>query len=273
MFKRLFCATSLALAVAGPASAISLQSSYTADVVFDDALLATTMTIAFDGANYWSTSGGTTTGVRYAQYGADGSLIETFAPGIDFRSVFMSVGGDVLVREFSNNTIGRQTAPGQFTDDVTLTGAQIDAQSSVVQNDEGEFVAMQGGVVQRFDASGQFIDSVTLNGFVDFGYPANRGIAAAEGYLLTYDATQALNVWDYSGSLVGSTILEGAGTTFDSLFSLSYTNDRVFIVDVAGGDWRGYDLGLAAVVPVPASGLLMIAGMGAILVLRRKGAS
>lgn len=265
-------AGALAMLLSGPAQAVTLQDSYAADVVFADALFATTMTIAFDGRHYWSTSGGSTTGVRYAQYGAGGGLIETFAPGIDFRSVFMGTGGEVLVREFANADIVRQTAPAQFTTHITLSGAVIDPQSSVVQNDAGEYVAMEGGIVQRFDAGGQFVGSFNLNGYVDPGYPGNRGIAVAGDYLLTYDDTQTLSVWNYSGALLDTTSLEGAGTTFDSLFSFGYTNDRVFIVDVAGGQWRGFNLGLTstsyaiAPVPLPASGLVLLAGLLTVLV-------
>ena len=36
----------------------------------------------------------------------------------------------------------------------------------------------------------------------------------------------------------------GAGTSFDSYFSLSYANGMVWIVDTAGGNWRGFDVGL-----------------------------
>lgn len=268
MIKNTFGAAALALFLAGPASAISLQSSYTADVVFTDALASTTMTIAYDGNSYWSTSGGTTNGPRLAQYDSNGGLVQTYAPGFDFRSVFTDANGDVMIRPFNNNTLHRQTAPGQFAADVTLTGGTVDAQSSVVQNDDGEYVSMLAGNVQRFDANGQFLGSFSLNGFFDFGYPSNRGIAAAGDYLLTYDETGSLSVWDYSGNIVGVTTLDGAGTSFDSLFSLSYANDRVFIVDAAGGEWRGYNLGIAPV-PVPASGLLLIAGIGAAFALRR----
>ncbi|MBE8990805.1 PEP-CTERM sorting domain-containing protein [Nostoc sp. LEGE 12450] len=95
-------------------------------------------------------------------------------------------------------------------------------------------------------------------------YPANRGIAAAGDYWLTY-SSGTLSAWDYSGNRVDQTTLVGAGTSFDADFSLSYANSKVFIVDQAGGSWRGYDIGLlneSKAIPEPTS-LIGFLGLGA----------
>ncbi|MBE8992370.1 hypothetical protein [Nostoc sp. LEGE 12450] len=66
----------MALGVAGSAQAATLfQSSYTADTIFQDQLNSTTMTLAYDGNNYWSSSGGSNLGIRYAQYNNGSSVL------------------------------------------------------------------------------------------------------------------------------------------------------------------------------------------------------
>jgi hypothetical protein len=74
-------------------------------------------------------------------------------------------------------------------------------------------------------------------------YPQNRGVATSERcYFTYYDGT--LHVWDETGVRTDSATLTGAGTSFDSYFSLSYANGMIWVVDTAGGSWRGYDVGL-----------------------------
>ena len=70
-------------------------------------------------------------------------------------------------------------------------------------------------------------------------YPQNRGVIAVGPYYLTYNNLK-LSVWDVNGTRVKTVTLNGAGTSFDSYFSLSWANKMVFIVDKAGGLWRGF---------------------------------
>lgn len=259
--KKLILASFATAIMAVEAIAAPLNSaSYTADVTFKDALGGTTMTIAFDGANYWSASGGSSGGNRYAEYGAAGNTITTFAPGIDFRSVFTDGGSNVYARGYNSNTIYKQTAPGVFSSALSLVGGALDAQSAVVLNSSGNFVAMNAGNVSIWNASGAFVSTFALSGFTNNGYPQNRGIAAAGNYLFTYFG-QTLSAWDYSGNLVDQATLAGAGTSFDSYFSLSYANNRIFVVDAAGGTWRGYDIGVGGQA-VPEPGMLILLGLG-----------
>jgi len=90
----------------------SLQTNYVATQTFLDGLGTTTMPITFDGANYWSVSGGSSSGNRLARYGTSGNLLATYAPGLDFRSVFTDAAGIVYARAYGSPTIYRQTAPG-----------------------------------------------------------------------------------------------------------------------------------------------------------------
>ncbi len=267
----------LALAIAPallPAAPI-FNVSYNASSTFADALGDTTMTLAFDGVNYWSTSGGSTAGNRYAQYTAAGALVGTFAPGLDFRSVFTDAAGEVYARQFNNPTIYKQSSPGVFSSFATLTGGSLDEQSSVVLNSDGtEYIAMSGGNVSRWNLDGTFLGSLALVGFggAENNYPQGRGIIAAGGYYLTYDNAGLLSAWDTgTGARLDQTTLNGAGTSFNSGFSFSFANGQAWVVDDAGGTWRGYDVGLdseQAPVPEPGTVGLLACGLG-LLVFRK----
>ncbi len=245
-------------AVAGP---VFDNPSYSADITFQEAgsLLSTSMTITYDGGNYWSTSGGGNGGTRLAQYDGAGNVVGTYAPGIDFRSIFTDGSGNVFARGYSSATIYQQTAPGVFSSYLSLTGGSLGSQSSVVMNEDGQFVAMNNGSVSVWDATGAFDFAFTLNGYSG-SYPTNRGIAVAEDYLFTY-YNRTLSAWDYAGNLLDQTTLAGAGTSFDSYFSLSYANDHLFVVDYARGLWRGYDIGFSTQ-RIPEPGTLALLGLG-----------
>lgn len=220
------------------------QSNYVANLTFTDALTSTTMGMAFDGTSYWSISGGNTSGNRLARYDATGALLGTYAPGLDFRSIFTDATGTVYARVYASSIIYRQTGPGVFTNQVTLSGGTLDAQSSVVFNAGGtEFIAMNEGVVSRWSSGGAYLGTVTLSGFGSYVnenvYPQNRGIAVAGPYWLTYNASDGmLSFWDQSGNRLARGTLQGAGTGF----SFSFCNTRAFVVDVGGGTWRGYQV-------------------------------
>jgi hypothetical protein len=225
------------------------NSSYPASKTFTDALTATTMTLAWDGTNYWSCSGGSQSGVRYAQYDANGTMLHTYSPNIDFRSIVTvnGSGSTVYAREYASPIVHQQTSPGTFTNGRTLNGGPLDSQSSVVFNPSGtEYDAMYSGTVTRWDSNGGLLGTVTLTGFgnnfSENSYPQN-GRIIVRGVYLTY-SNGNLTAWTLAGARIKSTVLTGGGTSFDSHFSLSYANGMVWVVDVAGGTWRGYNVGL-----------------------------
>lgn len=233
------------------------QSSYTADFSFSDSLGGTTMTVAFDGTNYWSSSGGSSSGTRYARYDINGTNTGTYQPGIDFRSVFTDQdSAPVYARGYSSRQIRRQSSPGSFTNDISLSGGSIDSQSAVVFSADGtEFLARKDAAVERWNRSGTYLGAITLSGYGSVGsetdYPQDRNLAIAGDYILTY-VSGTLSAWDQSGTRVGTTTLVSGGSTFDSNFSMSFANGMVFVVSTAGGTWRGYAISeLEPTTPTP----------------------
>ena len=229
------------------------------NITFTDALSDSSMPMAFDGTNYWSCSGGTTNGARLAAYGLSGTTKATYAPGLDFRSLMTEPNGTLLARAFDNPVIYVMASPGVFTNSgITLTGGSLDPQSSVVLNGAAtEFDAMSGGVVSRWDTNGAYLGSVLLTGFGSLagesGSPQDRGLAALGNFWLTYNGAGVVSIWDTNGNRLTQLALPGAGASNDSEWSFSYCNGKVFIVDVAGGTWRGFNLFAGASVAVLAA--------------------
>jgi hypothetical protein len=237
--------------ISGPVSATgsSFRTNYFASLTFTNGLPATTMPIAFDGTNYWSCSGGTTTGLRLARYDTNGVLLSTYAPGLDFRSVFTDGTGLVLARAYSDRTIYLQSTPGVFVaSGVTLNGGTLDAQSSVVLNGSAtEYIAMSAGVVSRWDTAGNYLGAVNLQGFGivsgENGTPQSHSLATFGDFWLTYNGAGILSVWEATGTRLAQITLSGAGTSSDSSWGFSYCNGKAFVVDSATGLWRGFDVG------------------------------
>ncbi len=228
------------------------QVSYDPAVTFQDApdLMQTRVGVAWDGTNLWTSSGGSATGNRLSRHDAFGNQQQYYSPGVDIRSIFPKGDGTspLYMRPFTSNEIYVQTAPGVFELDVTLEGA-IASQASVVWDaDNDEFIAMEDGVVTRWDESGALLGTVTLSGFGEL-YPEENvearafRLAWAGGFYLTY-VNGRLWAWSEEGERIGSTLLNDAGIANSSHFSFSYAQGRVFVLDEPEGTWRGYDVGL-----------------------------
>jgi hypothetical protein len=235
----------------------SFRTNYFASMTFTDALATISMPLAFDGTNYWSCSGGGTDGPRVAEYDTNGVPLATFSPGLNFRSIFTDGAGAILARTYSNNLILLQTAPGAFTPSgIALTGGSLDPQASVVMNGAGtEYDAVSNGVVSRWDPDGNFIGSVVLQGFGSLngetaGTTQAHSLAAFGNFWLTYNGAGIVSAWDMFGHRLANCTLLGAGTNNDSDFSFSYANGKVFIADMGGGTWRGYDVGSSGQVAI-----------------------
>ena len=224
-----------------------LQTNYVSSQTISNALPTTVMTMAFDGTGYWGCSGGSTTGTRLARYDILGNLQATYSPGLDFRSVFTDAGGNLYARTFASPIIYRQTAPGVFSNYLTLASAALDVQAAVVLNGSGsEYIAMSGGVVSHWLTDGTFLGTVNLVGFGSLAgenlSPQNRGVAAIGNYWVTYNGNGVISFWDNTGNRVWQSTLLGSGSASDSGFSFSYCNGKVFVLNTSVGNWLGYDV-------------------------------
>jgi hypothetical protein len=129
--------------------------------------------------------------------------------------------------------------------DTTLVGGSIDSQAQMAWDaDRNEFLAHLSGAVSRWDVNGTFRGTVSLVGYgtqgTESSSPQNHGIAWSCGVYLTYDAG-VVSAWDTnSGVRLDTATLVGAGTGVDSHFGYSFANRRFFVLDAAGGSWRGY---------------------------------
>jgi hypothetical protein len=235
---------------------------------FTDALATTTMMLDWDGTGYWSCSGGSNTGVREAHYSAAFAVQNTYSPGLDFRSIFSDAAGNVYARQYNSPTIYKQTSPGVFSSYGTLASMSSPQwpQAGVVLNGSGTgYVSQDSGVIYKWDLTGAQTGTITLTGFgtlnSENASPQNARLAAWGSYYLTY-SNGILSAWDASGVRAGQMTLTGAGTSFDANWSLSYANGYVWIVDAAGGLWRGYQIGAPAVVQPPTIPVLSPWGLG-----------
>jgi uncharacterized repeat protein (TIGR01451 family) len=224
-----------------------LQTNYVSSQVITNVLSPTEMTMAFDGASYWASAGSPPSGVRLARYDILGNLQATYSPGMDFRSVFTDSAGNLYGRVYASSIIYRQTAPGIFSNYVTLAAGPLDAQSSVVLNGNGtEFIAMASGLVSRWLIDGTFIGTTNLVGFGALPgeniSPQNRGIAAIGNYWVTYDGNSRISFWDTVGNRVWQSTLLGLSGSANSGFTFSYCNGKVFVMDTSVGNWFGYDV-------------------------------
>jgi uncharacterized repeat protein (TIGR01451 family) len=224
-----------------------LKTNYVASQTFANSLPPPVMNMAFDGGGYWGSSGGGTSGTHLARYDILGNLQATYAPGLDFRSVFTDAGGNLYGRTYASSIIYRQTAPGVFSNYLTLAAGLLDAQAAVVLNGSGtEYISMSGGVVSHWLTDGTFIGTVNLLGFGGLTgentFPQNRGIAAFGNYWVTYDGNSIISFWDTAGNRLWQSTLLGIGATTDSGYSFSYCNGKVFVLDTSVAIWRGYDV-------------------------------
>ncbi len=228
-----------------------LQDSYNvvAKIDANPAQLAdTSMNLTFDGQRYYSGSGGGPQGNRIGQFDVDGNYIASYQPELDLRSIF-TMGGNsqpLFARQYADNTIYKESGPGTFAPSVTLQGS-MDDQSAVAFNDNGQFFfAMSpGGLVQVWDTGGVEQKPIKL---IDFGtmadednYPQNVCVNTGGNYLITY-SNGLLSAWSVEGKRVGETKLIDAGTSFDSHFSISYANGKVWVITEANGVWLGYEI-------------------------------
>jgi hypothetical protein len=261
----------LQVPLAPSADAQFSKPSYVSDKWFQSALPPWIETgeypfgLAFDGTSYWAAASAWT-----VQYGAAGGFVGKYPGGS--LGIFTSASGEVIVG--AQNALYRMTALGVFTPYVDLQIQSSDEfpWPAVATRDlrVPEYIAMNAGVVSRWNLSGSFLDRVPLIGYGTLSSTEadeffGRRIVAAGAYWLTYDM-YTVSMWDpTTGQRLGTAKLAGLDTFFDTGHptSFSYAADgRFWVTDKYGSAWYGYDLEIAA---VPEPGTLILVGSGVLV--------
>lgn len=232
----------------GGGPGILSQPTYDAVMVFQNEHVADApMGIAWDGSSFWVGGNGTLGGFTEARYDGTGKFLADYQPGIGFAAIYTKGDGTSPVFARANTwlVVEKQISPGQWSGVMTLAGPSPPAATGIAWDaDHNEFIALIDGILNRWDSTGQalaqipFQDFGTMNG--EGNYPANRRVAWAYGYYLTY-SKQYISAWNGAGIRVASAKLNGAGIVdFDSAWSFSFAQGKAWVVDSAQGMWRGY---------------------------------
>ncbi len=199
-----------------------------------------------DGTYIWTASGGGT-GNPIGRYLLNGTPDALFVPGIDFRSVYVSNGGQLYAKEYCGNVYSL-TQNGVKTFLFTLPDP--DCQSSASFNaDDTELYTMSAPILYRYNAAnGSPIGSVTLNGMGgnELNYPESIQMETnGTGRILTF-ADGVVSEWDLSGNRVGQcTVPIATPNDFNTNFSFGVGNDNfVYLFDANTAQWEVYDVGV-----------------------------
>ncbi len=232
----------------GGGPGILSQPTYDAVMVFQNEHVADApMGLAWDGSSFWVGGNGTLGGFTEARYDGTGKFLADYQPGIGFSAIYTKGDGTSPVFARANTwlVVEKQISPGQWSGVMTLAGPSPPAATGIAWDaDHNEFIALIDGVLNRWNSTGQALAQVpfqnfgTMNG--EGNYPANRRVAWAYGYYLTY-SKQYISAWNSAGIRVASAKLNGAGVVdFDSAWSFSFAQGKAWVVDSAQGMWRGY---------------------------------
>ena len=224
------------------------------------------MTTAFDGQYYYHCSGGSGSqfGVSLSKIDPNtGVVVETYSPGISFRSIFTMAECDnttlncpIYSRGFNSNMIQvMRNQDGNFVDYLELKGGTLTSQEGVkFDSVRNVFFAQRDGALDRWNGNtGEYVDTLEL---VEYGtgddtdeleYPEERGVAYAAGcgdYYVTYNGERdMLSFWSASnGSRLFRYELSGLGGSFSTVFSVSYANGHAFLVNGDLSSVFGYQI-------------------------------
>ena len=232
----------------GAAPGLLSQATYDAVMVFSNHHVTDTpMGIAWDGSSFWVGGNGTLGGFTEVSYDGTGKYVASYEPGIGFSAIYTKGdgAGPVFGRAPTWNVVEKQISPGQWSGVATLAGGDPPVATGIAWDaDHNEYIALMDGILHRWDSTGQSLPEIPFQSFGTMNnegaYPANRRVAWAYGYYLTY-SKQFISAWNNAGMRVASAKLNGAGVTdFDSAWSFSFAQGKAWVVDSAQGNWRGY---------------------------------
>ncbi|MDM7914476.1 MAG: hypothetical protein ACE15D_00990 [Candidatus Eisenbacteria bacterium] len=212
----------------------------------------TTMTAEMDGTYVWLAPGGNP-GCPLSQYSVDGTLLNTYYPQIDFRSLYASNGGQLYAKEFCGNVYSISQS-GVAT---LLYGiSDPDCQSAASLNgDDTELYVFAAPTLYRFDAAnGSPIGNVPLIGMGggETDYPDNVQMeTTADGRILTC-SNGVVSEWDLAGNRIGQcNVPIGSPGDFNTDFSFGVGLDGlVYLYNANTAQWESYDVGAGGPVAV-----------------------
>jgi DNA-binding beta-propeller fold protein YncE len=203
------------------------------------------VSITFDGDHYFTLNGGNENYCVVNEYDADRTFIETYAVGLDGRSIFCNPGDlNLYVKTYGTDLwiidLSDETA------DIILSDIFEEDNSSPAFSPDGKYIyELTDGYVRVIDfKTGKELKRFALERYYDeHGYALS--IAASKHYLFVWEYEDRVLVYDLGGEYVTKIKLPRAGYGF----SLSYCNDMLWIAEDAdastdGGDgyWYGFEL-------------------------------
>lgn len=222
----------------GPVAVTPVEAMEIADEVYYH-----NVSITWDGNHYFTLNGGNEDWSRVNEYDAEGGFVESYAPGIDGRTLFYS-NGTLLAKAFDTDlyTIDLDLEDydseegGLFEEDQTSVGFTPDGRRAFELVD---------GTVHVYDvAEGEEIASFELDRYYD-EKQYGKAIAACGKYLYVWGAEDGVIVYDQKGRFVTDFELPRKGFWA----SLSYCNGLLWIAEDADagdelgtGTWHGYRL-------------------------------
>ena len=249
------------IAVCGFSARSALATGTLADngalvLSFNDQTGQTMITGTNDGTFIWTASGGSNTGNRLARYNQDGSVNQIYAPGIDFRCLYIGAGNQLYAKEFCGATyaISQNGVPTPICavsdPDCQSKGGLSAGYSSLYLRSSStvyEFNAANCASQGSFALSGMNIN--------ENNYPEMIQLAVAPGGRLLTFADGVVSEWPVGGgSRIGTCNLAiNSPTDFDTNFSFGVGADnRVYVWDAGRGLWTVWDIGLGGQTPVAA---------------------
>jgi uncharacterized protein YjdB len=202
---------------------------------------STPMMLTWDGTDYYLSNGGSAASGTIQRLDATGTVTQTTPVNLDMRGVFYRESNATFyMKSFGLDWYTIDPNTGVFTP--LLTGIFIQSQS------RPDLSADETLIYEHFSGTLRVLDFATGTELSTFAglqnpanFPHNHVVAAPEGKLITMDNTGLAYMYDDVGRLV---------TTFNfpdpvmnqSAWTLSYTNDMLFISDTGSGvgTFRGY---------------------------------
>jgi hypothetical protein len=219
-----------------PCSGVRSGATVSATITPDIGIAATGVGVAWDGTNFWFSSGGASGGTRLVRTDQAFGNATPFVPNKDFRSLFTKGDGTtaIFASEFNSSIITRQTSPGVFATEVTRA-TFVSSQLAVAWDESSEeYIGRSSATLHRFDSTGAAVGTVTLA-----SAPSGTGVAACRSGYLTYDSSgPTLRQHDKTtGAVTGTVTLTGGPSSPEALFAVAAR--RVWIS--AGTTWSVYD--------------------------------